>query len=80
MGSLESCDTGESVSIVIKPCLLCVKIADPVAVIKIHAYQVVRVPFASTHATKASTDEGKSKHIAKPSNSRIPTTWISYAM
>lgn len=74
MGSLESCDTGESVSIVIKPYLLCVKIADPVAVVKIPAYQVVRVPFASTHATKASADEGKTKHIAKPSNSRIPTT------
>ena len=71
MGSLESCDTGKSVSIVIKPCLLCVKIVDPVAVIKIHTYQVVRMPFASTHATKASADEGNTKHITKPSNSRI---------
>jgi len=51
VGSLESCNTGESVSIVIKICLLCVKIVDPVAVIKIHIYQVFRVPFASTHAT-----------------------------
>ena len=72
MGSHESCDTGESVSIVMKPCLLCVKIADSLANIKIHTYQVVRVPFANTHATKARADERKPKHIAKPSNSRIP--------